>query len=351
MTEVRRHFGRWWCGGVPYVIGRAMLVRKEDVVAFAKVMVLGAACYLPLVVLESRMAPQMHMWVYGSQGRVGWETVDFFGMLKYKSSVFLQSSLELTPLMGAATVCGWALWHGGMKRVAGVPLAWLVTAAGLATVLGKSLGGVAVTVAGCAILWACQKNRMVGALLLAAAVGPLYIATRAMDMWTGREVVTFLKGNVSVRRSQSFEARLVNEDRLVDKALQRPAFGWGGWGRSRVYASWGQDISLTDGMWVIALGQNGLVGLAALYATMLVPLAAAVWAGGGGLLRQDAESGALLAMAVMLAMHAVDCLFNAMPNPMYFMAAGALGAYVLRRGTERLAVERARTGILERTAT
>jgi hypothetical protein len=323
--------------GVPYVVGRAVLVRREDVVAFGKVLVLGAACYLPLVVFESRMAPQLHLWVYGVKGRVGWETANFWGPLKYKPAVFLQSNLELTPLMGAGLICSLALWRGGVKRLAGMPLAWLVVAAAMAMVLGKSLGGAAVTAAGCGILWLCQRNRLAGALLLAAAVGPVYMATRSLDVWDGKDVVAFLRTNVSPRRAESFGVRLENEDRLVDKALQRPAFGWGGYGRSRVYASWGQDISLTDGMWVIALGQNGLVGLAALYGAMLLPVLGAVWLGGAWLLRREADSGVLLAMGVMVVMHAVDCLFNAMPNPMYMMAAGALGAYVVGREDEAAA--------------
>jgi len=325
--------------GVPYVIGRAVFVNGQDVVNFAKVLVMGAAFYFPLCIFESRMGPQLHMWVYGSTGRVQWETAEFWGILKFKPSVFLQSNLEVTPLMGAALVCGLSLWlSGAVKKLAGVPLKWLVVAAALGTVLGKSLGGISLAVVGCGMLWVCHKNRMAGVLLLAAAVPPVYMATRSMDMWTGREVVSFFSENVSERRASSFETRLVNEDRLVERALQRPAFGWAGWNRSRIFDQWGNDISRTDGLWVIAIGGNGLVGLAALWGAMLLPVVGAVVAGGGWMMRR--ENGVMLAMGVVVVMHAVDCLFNAMPNPMYMMAAGALGAYVVRRREEALAGER-----------
>jgi len=43
-------------------------------------------------------------------------------------------------------------------------------------------------------------------------------------------------------RAQSLESRLTNEDMLTVRALERPAFGWGGWGRARIKDEWGQDI-------------------------------------------------------------------------------------------------------------
>ena len=53
--------------------------------------------------------------------------------------------------------------------------------------------------------------------------------------------------------------------------MERPVWGWGGWGRNRVFDTSGRDVSVTDGMWVIYLGVYGLVGLVAWTALLLLP--------------------------------------------------------------------------------
>ena len=37
-------------------------------------------------------------------------------------------------------------------------------------------------------------------------------------------------------------------------ALDRPVFGWGGWGRSRLHDDQGRDVSVTDGLCIISAG-------------------------------------------------------------------------------------------------
>ena len=47
---------------------------------------------------------------------------------------------------------------------------------------------------------------------------------------------------------------------MLERASERILFGWGRFGRSRVYNEYGSDISVTDGRWIITLGQFGVVG-------------------------------------------------------------------------------------------
>ena len=62
------------------------------------------------------------------------------------------------------------------------------------------------------------------------------------------------------------------EDMLIDKALERPALGWGRFGGSRVLDDSGKDITVTDGLWIILLGITGYAGLATLGIGMLLPV-------------------------------------------------------------------------------
>jgi hypothetical protein len=123
----------------------------------------------------------------------------------------------------------------------------------VATLMGKSLGGVMLTFGAAMAFWLCERLRTRVILLLMVGVAPLYIATRVSGSWSGQEFVDFIAMNVSERRAESFEFRLVNEDLLLEKALERPMLGWGGWGRNRVFNELGKDLTVPDGHWIIAL--------------------------------------------------------------------------------------------------
>lgn len=330
--------------GAPYLVGRLVLVDRPSMADFGRALALGAAAYAPLCLLESRLAPQLHSWVYGLPGRVGWEVVTFYGPLRWKASVFLQSPLELTPLMGVGFLWGWVLLRdGGASRIAGFPTRLVIGAAMVATLMGKSLGGVSLTLVGMLTLWLGRKLRTRWLLIALAATAPAYSWTRASGLWTGSEIVQFLDEHVSVRRAESFQTRLSNEELLIEKALQQPAFGWAGWGRSRVYDEFGADRTITDGLWVIILGCNGVFGLLAWLGVMLIPVALAL-ARLRGAAWTNRENAVVALGATIVSLHAIDCLANAMPNPIYYMIVGGLGS-ILQGG-----LSTGRDGAGERTA-
>jgi O-antigen ligase len=124
-------------------------------------------------------------------------------------------------------------------------------------------------------------------------------------------------------RAQSLEFRFINEDMLARKALLRPLFGWGGWGRSRVYNPEGVDVSITDGLWIIIFGSTGWLGVFSFIATFVLPLfllwrrfPLRTWA--------TPEVGPLAVVTVWLCIYMIDCLLNAMVNPVFALALGAV---------------------------
>jgi hypothetical protein len=62
-------------------------------------------------------------------------------------------------------------------------------------------------------------------------------------------------------RASSLNFRFRNEEALLERAMEKPLFGWGGYGRARY------DDSTTDGYWIITVGNRGLVGFFALFGT------------------------------------------------------------------------------------
>lgn len=311
--------------GIPYLVGRLYFADLPGLRKLALGTLVAGVLYLPPILLESRLAPQLHSWIFGIPGRASWETVDFMGPLRWKPAVFMDSALALTMFMTSATLCGYGLWsQGGLRRLWGVGARWWLLAALIGTLLGKTLGGITLLIAGVLSLWAMQRMRTPLLLLFLAGVSPLYISGRASGAWSGRELTAFIAENLSERRAGSLETRLTNEDMLLERALQRPFLGWSKWGRARIYnADQERDVSLTDGLWIILLGNQGLIGLVSYTLLLLLPpllllrrLPAAVW------LHPAFAPAAIFATLVLL--HAIDNLENAMFNPIFVLASGGL---------------------------
>jgi hypothetical protein len=190
--------------------------------------------------------------------------------------------------------------------------------------LVKSVGAWFLAAGGIAAMHASKimRSSLPIVCITLACIG--YMVTRGTGVWSGDNLVEAIRTLGTDFRAGSLRYRFDNENILVDKALQRPLFGWGGWGRSRVYDDAGNDISTTDGLWVIAIGERGLIGLASLYTSMLL--------GPTMLARRCSPkywsrfpSTALGAgLAVVALLSAADSLLNAMMVPVTTLAIGAM---------------------------
>jgi hypothetical protein len=161
-------------------------------------------------------------------------------------------------------------------------------------------------------------------MLLLVLVPPAYVVSRSSGIFTGDYLLTTGRDlGIEERRVRSLGGRLYHEGRLVTKAVQRPYFGWGGYGRNRIYNEEGEDTSVTDGMWIVTFGVKGTIALSASGLFLLLPLFF-LWKRNGRktLLRPEVAPAAALALVVTL--FAIDCLLNYFLNPYYILCAGSL---------------------------
>jgi hypothetical protein len=306
--------------GVPYLLGRIYLTDLLGMYELAMGIFLGGLIYMPLCLLEIRLSPQLHTWVYGFHQHIFDQTLRFGG---YRPTVFMDHGLMVGMWMSMATLSGFWLWYSRTTRsLFGIPILWFLVPLAITTILCKSLGAFVLLMVGIGVLIATRSTASRGFLIALALAPVLYIAVRIPGAWSGGDL-TEVVATVNPGRAASLQFRLENEERLVQRAQQRPLFGWGGWGRARVRDSQGRDISVTDGLWIIALGNTGFFGLVSLTGSVLVSL--------GGLMRRfPAQAWShryvapAVAMCVMVLLFFVDCLFNNMINPAYTLAAGGL---------------------------
>jgi hypothetical protein len=153
-------------------------------------------------------------------------------------------------------------------------------------------------------------------------------------------------------RAESLQFRLEEERPLFERAMRRPIFGWGGWNRNRrVSGDDGGQMGVTDSLWILALGQNGLVGLTAIVTTLLLAPLLVVWSiPPPQMLRSAGAAPVVLALVCVLFM--IDCLLNAMINPIYLLGLGgatSLLAQHLRQPRTRPITKRAASKHTPRT--
>ena len=112
----------------------------------------------------------------------------------------------------------------------------------------------------------------------------------------------------------------------MQKASERPLFGWGRFGRSRVYiVDWrniGYDSSITDGRWVITFGSFGLFGFLAEFGLLAIPVFRAAKALNA--IKSRKEAVYLGAMALIMAINMIELLPNSTLHSWSWLLAGAL---------------------------
>ena len=160
--------------------------------------------------------------------------------------------------------------------------------------------------------------------------------------------------SISPERGRSLEFRLMNEEKLLERALERPLFGWGGWGRPLFYDPYnGKLSSVPDGQWVIWIGAKGVYGYLAQFLLLLVPIWTMMRAipGGKGSGR-NREFLVMGCLSLMLAMNCLDLIPNATQTPVTWLAAGAVlgNARRLLKGVEKPELQPVAPGILPKKA-
>lgn len=306
--------------GIPYFVGRIHFRDWASARELAIGVFIGGLVYIPFCVFEMRMSPNLHHWVYGV---APFGTFDVFRFGGWRPSVFMANGLEVGMWMTATSLMGIWLWKtGSLRRLLGVPLALFVIALLATTGMCRSLGALSLLMLGIVAFCICGAIRSPKPMLLLVLAVILYISARATDPHGG-EVLLQGAALIDQARADSLAVRMLNEDMLVEKALVHPTFGWGGWGRSRIFNEDGKDVSLTDSLWIIVIGMNGLVGLASVYTVLVTPLVLASWRFRWAFWR-DPTSGPACALALVTALFTIDCLFNAMISPVYLVAAGAV---------------------------
>jgi hypothetical protein len=315
---------------LPFFLGRALFDKVEDLKELLLWFSVAGSVYSFFVLLEVRVSPQLHRWVYGYHQHDFVQTLRFGG---YRPMVFMSHGLTVALFLCLAFTSSAILAKARMS-ILRLPSKLVTSFLGVVLLISKSTGAAIYAAVMFLLVFFSRPRIQLRVSLVLAAIVVLYPITRSNDIFPTDTLVRWSQA-ISVERADSLKFRFDNEDMLVKKALERPWFGWGGFGRGRVYSEdWGRDISITDGYWIIRLGSLGYLGFIVPFGLVLWPIVS---------LRKKLrkfpdkkDQRIVTGLALMVAVLGVDMLPNGLfPNLPFFLA-GAL------HGTALIASKRAK---------
>ena len=320
------HFVGWL---VPYLAGRIYFNTSEKLRDLCLGIIIGGIVYGALCLYEIRMSPQLSKIFYGFFPH-DWIQHKRYG--GWRPIVFMQHGLMVALWMAISSTVAFWFWRSrDIKRLLGMPMSFIVMALVITALLCKSANGWFFLALGCCGYFMRSRYKLFLLLLLLV---PLYMGLRISGFVSLQNVEMVASSIFDAERVGSLTIRLLQEDLFVQKAMGKPLFGWGGYSRG-----WPIDpetgkkmIRMVDALWIIIFSSKGFFGLVSLMSSILI----GPWIVLRSFMKKTKELDldfmpqVVLSLIVILFM--IDCLVNAMVNPIYIMTSGALvGCYLAQK--------------------
>ncbi len=309
---------------VPFLIARQFLRSEVGLLEILRALMIGALFYSIPSLIEIRLSPQINVWVYGFFQHSFEQTMRAGG---FRPIVFLPHGLWL-----ALFVCTAAMSAAALARVTPGRHRWKAVLWTLYLILlllaCKSAASIAYGMVLVPLIYFAPRRWLVLLATLFALIAVTYPMLRNVGVVPTDMIVEKVE-KFNLERAQSLEYRFNNEEQLLERASEKPAFGWSGWGRSLVRnAENGEILTIPDGRWIIVFGSFGWLGYIAEFGLLALPL---LLLGGYALRNREAQLSPYIgAVALILGITLMDMLLNATLTPFTWLTAGAVLGYVER---------------------
>jgi hypothetical protein len=303
---------------IPFVLGRQILHSATDNREVLRLLVMAGLVYSLPMLFEVRMSPQLHTWIYGYFPHSFMQQIRDGG---FRPVVFIGHGLGVAFFAMTTAVAAVALWRTG-ERVFKFPAGAIAGYLSVVLLLCKTLGAFVYGIVIAPFVRFASPQVQLRLATGLALITLLYPTLRAADLFptAGLSEIAAL---LSEERAESLNFRFEQEQQLLNHAWDRFTFGWGRFGRNRIYdEDSGKDLSVTDGRWIITMGQFGFFGFLAEFGLLALPIFRAASS-----LRHSAtmhDQIFLAALSLILAINLIDLLPNAGLTPFTWLLAGML---------------------------
>lgn len=298
---------------LPFILGYNLMRGKKAAGECLRAIAVSALFYSLLMLIEMRLSPQLHTWIYGFFPHSFGQQFRWNG---FRPVVFLGHGLLVAIFTSFALIATVYLAKAKAKILGAPAWAWSIYVFVL-LVFCRTLGAfiLGVLALGLLLFVSWKHIRIVCALL--ALTTMTYPVLRGADLVPVDQIYSAAAA-FDEDRANSFKTRVVNEDQLLARAQERPLFGWGGYGRNRVFdEASGTDLSITDGTWIIVIGINGWIGYLATFGLLCLPIIVSA-------ARGSPATPASVALSLILAINLLDLIPNSSLSPLTWLLAGSL---------------------------
>jgi len=319
---------------VPFLVARQFLSSEDGLREILLALMVGALVYSVPSFTEIRFSPQMNVWVYGFFQHSFEQTIRAGG---YRPIVFLPHGLWL-----ALFVCTAAMSAAALARLTPRIDRWKMVLWTLYLVVFllacKSAASIAYGLLLVPAVYFMPRRWLILLATLFALIAVTYPMLRNLNLIPTDAIVAKV-AEVNPYRAQSLGYRFNNEAQLLDRAAEKPAFGWSGWGRSLVRDSEdGEILTIPDGRWIIVFGSFGWLGYIAEFGLLALPL---LLLGVHVMRNKNAELSPYIgAVSLILGITLMDMLLNATLTPFTWLTAGAVLGYAERVSPRKTHVPR-----------
>ena len=306
---------------IPFMIAFSAFKTEADIREILKALVLAALAYSVLIMWEVRMSPQLHTQIYGFFPHSFGQQMRAGG---FRAVVFLGHGLIVAIFVAMALIAAIGLWRDRVKikGMHGFAYTGILI---FVVIISKSFGALLLAIFIGTATYLLKYRRLVTILAISGLVIIAYPAFRGAGIIPVDRFAA-ITADYSEDRAGSFQTRIDNEEKMLEKSERKPFFGWGTWGRGRVYTTDWQgndlDTTITDGTWIIVISSFGWIGYIACFGLLAYPTFRAL-----RYRRQFSQSGPCVVLLAVLIINLFDLLPNASLSPLTWLIAGALSGY------------------------
>ncbi|MFK5970528.1 MAG: hypothetical protein QM487_10465 [Candidatus Marithrix sp.] len=297
---------------LPLILGVQLIKTNDDLLTIYKIIAVSALLYSLLILLEIRISPQLHTWIYGYFPHTSFgQQVRFGG---FRAVVFLGHGLIVSMYIAIALGAITILMKQKIK-IFGLPSGLIILYFLILLLLNKTVGGFILGALLFFVVAWMSDNMASRTSLLIIFLVLMYPLLLLFELFP-HQFLTQLATDFDPGRGQSLAFRFYNENLLLEHAQKKLFFGWGPWGRNRL------EGLVTDGHWIIIVGVFGLFGFLSLYGLAVASVWKAVKA--NSLLKNKSEQQLLIGHSIMVSVIMIDQLPNASLSAWMMFFIGAL---------------------------
>ena len=253
---------------LPFFLARKYLATPQAMQMMVVALVSAGLIYSVPMLIEARLSPQLNLKLYGFFQHDFSQAIRFGG---FRPFVFMPHGLWVAFFALMCLVSAVTLLRVGPAEVR---LRYVGVALYLAVVLlfCRSAGPVIYALLLVPLVLVVPRRVQVLVALAMVTVVIVYPMLRGLNLVPLDQILDLASG-VNEERGRSLLFRIQNEELLLDRAQERPWFGWGGYGRNLLHDAFtGQINVIADGGWIITLGTFGWAGYVAEFGLLVLPV-------------------------------------------------------------------------------